>query len=83
MKPIEAGCFAIVVSRTVPVHEVRVNFSMVGYIVDCDNCGSKDKWWDVTTPLFKSKTAACTCCLRRIDGYDPDAITEKDKELTA
>jgi hypothetical protein len=80
MKPIEAGCLALVLSRAVPVHEVRVNFRMIGYINDCESCGEEDKWWDVTSRFYNSKTAACTCCLRRIDGHDPDAITETEKE---
>jgi len=80
IKPIVPGCLALVVSRKVPTHEVTVNFYMAGYIIECDFCGSKDKWWDVTSRFYDNKTAACTCCLIRIDGHDPDAITENEKE---
>jgi hypothetical protein len=85
IKPIEAGCLAIVVVHPCwnePIHTAIVD-SHAGYDMGiCAACGCFGKWWEITSETVDtSEYNYCECTLRRIDGGDPDAeITETDKE---
>ena len=85
MKPIEPGCLAWNRPHSSwgePDHQVTVICKREPPAPFCGFCGSNQKWWSVDSPykgVFHSVNA-CACRLTRIDGGDPDAITETDKE---
>ena len=92
MKPIEPGCLALTKpfvrrrSQTcVPSHTVTV-LTASEMRTTCYVCNSIRQRWRIETPHANNAeygvtiAIACECCLIRIDGGDPDAITETDKE---
>ena len=94
LKPIEPGCLALTKpfvrrrSQTwVPSHTVTV-LTASEMRTTCYVCNSIRQRWRIETPHANNAeygvtiAIACECCLIRIDGGDPDAITETDKELT-
>ena len=89
IKPIVPGCLALFKGAItgygdiLPACGVRVGFGprhkAEGDL--CRHCGTNDKYFECRgLPL--GYAATCACRLTRIDGHDPDAITETDKELT-
>ena len=87
MKPIEPGCLALLrptefrKSGKTPAHIVHVIRRYGWDDIACDTCGALSaRVWIVKTPYSENDAGCCECGLTRIDGGDPDAITETDKE---
>jgi len=92
IKPVEAGCLALVCPVRVfneqnkligdkPAHTVRVIDKYKGSNKTCKKCGGRESVWQIESALFEhDETFSCACRLTRIDGGDPDEITETDKE---
>jgi len=84
MKPIEPGCLALlrpvelVTDEFIGCEVVRVVRQFRGRVIF--NCGHPHPWL-VEIPTVR-QIIVCACDLTRIDGGDPDAITETEKELT-
>jgi len=90
IKPIEPGCLAIIAPVTLRVrgtcspiqsHTVTVIERVPSDNYTCRVCRGSQNTWRINSPFCNpSIVLTCACRLTRIDGGDPDAITETDKE---
>ncbi len=72
-------------SFLLPSHQVTVVEKFDNAEIVCWECGTLNNKWTVHSPLIaqiNEQFHVCKCYLIRIDGGDPDAITETEKELT-
>jgi len=92
IKPIVPGCLALIQPARVfnernefigerPAHTIRVVAKYSGGTKTCKKCKSKSFIWEISSHFDKTDNSfSCACRLTRIDGGDPDAITETEKE---
>jgi hypothetical protein len=88
LKPIEPGCMALAVPHPTwnePPNVVQVvDKGDLTNRLPCDRCKTNEHTWRCMGQYTKTGAIDiyCRCTLTRIDGGDPDQMTETDKELT-